>query len=232
VHYTFRVTIGPPKTRFATDSKWSRRGYVAVVVLAAIVAVELALLAISTGRAPNALTLPLIEQLPLLGTLWSSNPGAALSITAQQAVFVIEHRAADTGLQVWGIYGFPLTLAVYGIIAWIASGFLAQPVPLLRWKRFAFVSGAVLLAISITYVRLASCCTLGPRWSIDILLLAQALDPTGTLINWQSLYAWVEPLLGIAQAAMGIGGALLLYASLARRQSTASLPPAARRHAD
>lgn len=232
MHYTFRVTIGPPKTRFATDPKWSRRGYVAVAVLAAIVAVELALLAISTGRAPNALTLPLIEQLPLLGTLWSSNPRAALSITAQQAVFVIEHRAADTGLQVWGIYGFPLTLAAYGLIAWLFASFLAQSAPWARWKRLAFSSGAVLLATSVTYVRLASCCTLGPRWSVDIVLLAQALDPTSTLINWQSLYALVEPLFPATQAMMGIGGALLLYVSTVQRRTPGSLPPVPRRHAD
>ena len=197
-----------------------------------MLAAEAALLAISTGRAPNAIALPLIEQLSLLGTLWSSNPAAALSITAQQALFVIEHRAADTELQVWGLYGFPLTLAAYGLIAWLIARLAAQPVPLAGWKRLALGSGAILLAASVTYVRLASCCTLGPRWSVDIVLLAQALDPTSTLINWQSVYALLEPLFPATQAMMGIGGALLLYVCTAQRRTPGSLPPVPRRHAD
>lgn len=224
--------IAASQTNADARSRFLHRAFLAAAILLAVIATETLLLSLSTGHAVNALALPLFDQWSLLVTLWGSNPAAALSVTAQQALLIIEHRVTDSGLQIWGAYYFPVTLVVYLVVAWIAAGFVTQPTRYAGWRRWGLASGAVLLALSVTYIRLASCCTVAPRWSMDILLLAQALDPTSTLINWQALYALVEPLLPATQATMGIGGTLLLFASAARRPRTPALPPAARRHAD
>jgi hypothetical protein len=201
----------------------------AVGIFVSLLAIETTLLAVCVGHAPNAISLPLFEQLPLLATLWGSNPAAALSVTAQQAVFVVQHRPTATGLPTWGIYYYPLTLAVHLLIAFMASSYFTRPINR-RWQIHAFVYGAALLGVSVSYVRLASCCTVGPRWVLDVLLLSQALDPMSTLLAWQHLYTQIEPLLPWIQVVMVTSGAMLLYAS--RREHVVSLPPAARRHAD
>lgn len=195
-----------------------------------LLAAETALLTVSVGRVPNSITLPLFEQLPLLTTLWASNPAAALSITAQQPLFIIEHRPPATGLQTWGIYYFPLTLVAHLFISWAAATLVVRAVPNERRPMQALVAGAVLLGLGLSYVRLASCCTVAPRWSLDILLLAQALDPTSAGFDWQALYARLEPLFPGLQVAISAIGAMFLIAS--QRTRPASLPPAARRHAD
>ena len=201
----------------------------AVGIFVSLLAIETTLLAVCVGHAPNAISLPLFEQLPLLATLWGSNPAAALSVTAQQAVFVVQHRPTATGLPTWGIYYYPLTLAVHLLIAFMASSYFTRPINR-RWQIHAFVYGAALLGLSVSYVRLASCCTVGPRWVLDVLLLSQALDPMRAALSWHQLYTHVEPLLPWIQVVMAISSAMLLYMS--RQRQAASLPPAARRHAD
>lgn len=214
----------------AAPASLRRRLFIAAAILVALLAAETAVLATSVRSLPNTISLPLFEQLPLLATLWASNPSAALSVTAQQALFIIEHRPPATGLQVWGLYYFPLTLAGHLLIAWVAATLVTRAAPHERWQRMALASGAALLALGVSYVRLASCCTVAPRWSLDILALAQALDPTSAGPDWQGLYAFIEPAFPGLQLAISLSGAMLLLASL--RMRTASLPPAPRRHAN
>lgn len=44
-------------------------------------------------------------------------------------------------------------------------------------------SGGAALVFAVSYTRLASCCTGGPRWALEIGLLALAFDPTSTLVD-------------------------------------------------
>ncbi len=191
----------------------SRRAPIAITIILSLILGELLLLFAGTGRVPNTLSLPVYDQWPLLLTLWGSNPAAALSVTAQQAIILIEHRAPDVAVQVWGIYYFPMTLAAYAIIAWFGSIVFDRTLASSPHKSAALVSGAALLALSATYIRLASCCTVNPRWSVDLVLLAQALDTTGASLDWQAVYRIIEPLLPSVQATMAIAGAILLYCS-------------------
>jgi len=211
------VTTGSSTLPANTGAQWPRTTLIAVGIFFVTLVVEALVLATGVGLTPNAYSLPLFEQWPLLGTLWGSNPAAALSVTTQQALLLVEHRSATTGSQVWGIYYFPFTLAVRFLIAWAIAKYVIRLSSQARWQFHAMVLGAALLGLSVAYFRLASCCTVAPRWSLDILLLARALDPTATLVDWQPIYAWIEPLLPATQVVMGIGGAALLLYATARR---------------
>jgi len=216
VHWTLDVTTGSSTGPASARTQLRGTTLIAVGIFFATLVVEVLVLATGVGLSPNAYSLPLIEQWPLLGTLWGSNPTAALSVTTHQALLLVEHRSTTTGSQVWGIYYFPLTLAIRFLIAWAVTFVVRLPVHA-RWQVHAMVLGAALLALSVAYFRLASCCTVAPRWSLDILLLARALDPTATLFDWQPIYASLEPLLPATQVVMGLGGAaLLLYATMRR----------------
>jgi len=206
-------TASPASARRPT----SRRAPIAIAIILFLILGELLLLFAGTGRVPNTLSLPVYDQWPLLLTLWGSNPAAALSVTAQQAIILIEHRASDVAVQVWGIYYFPITLAAYAVIAWFGSILYNRTHASSPHKSAALVCGASLLALSATYIRLASCCTVNPRWSVDLMLLAQALDTTGAWLDWQAVYRLIEPLLPSTQVLMAIGGATLLYWSARRR---------------
>jgi len=221
-HYTLNVTTGSSTVPANTGAQWPHTTLMAVGIFFVTLVVEALVLATGVGLTPNAYSLPLFEQWPLLGTLWGSNPAAALSVTTQQALLLVEHRSATTGSQVWGIYYFPFTLAVRLLIAWAIAKCVIRLPTHAYWQFHAMVLGAALLALSVAYFRLASCCTVAPRWSLDIFLLARALDPRATLVDWQPIYAWIEPLLPATQVVMGIGGAALLLYSTIRPHSPVS----------
>jgi hypothetical protein len=217
VHYTLDVPVDPSTVPVNTCADWRRKMLIAAGIFVVMLALEVVVLATSVGLVPNTFSLPLFEQWPLLSTLWSSNRTAAFSVATHQALLVVEHRSATTGSQVWGIYYFPFTLAARFFIAWAVATFVVRLPIFARWQVHAMVLGTALLGLSIAYFRLASCCSVAPRWGLDIVLLTRALDPSATLIDWQPIYRWLEPLLPATQVVMGVGGAaLLLYATMRR----------------
>lgn len=190
----------------------ARRGAVALALLAGLIAVEAALLAAAAGFAPNAVTVPLAEQSALLATLWKSNPAAALPLTAQQALVVIARNDPEVSLQTWGLYLFPFTLFVHALVALVA----------VRWWRagrrhpVVFVAGSAALLFAVSYTRLASCCTGGPRWAFEIILLAFAFDPTITRIDWSAVIVRLERFFPYLQLATGLTGIALLILAMYR----------------
>lgn len=179
---------------------------VAMLIFLGLLAVEAGLLAAAVGRLPNDVAAPLADQFAMLVTLWRSNPMAALPHLTQQAVLVIAHREPVTGQQIWGLYYYPLTLIVHLAVAGVAARMLAAPMD--RRRLTLLASGGAALVIGVTYVRLAACCTVASRWTLDIALLARAYDPASTGLDWQALYVRLEPALPYLQAgtlAAGIG---------------------------
>lgn len=192
---------------------------VAMLIFLGLLAVEAGLLAAAVGRLPNDVAAPFADQFAMLVTLWRSNPMAALPHLTQQAVLVIAHREPVTGQQIWGLYYYPLTLIVHLAVAGVAARVLAAPMD--RRRLALLASGGAALVIGVTYVRLAACCTVAPHWALDIALLARAYDPTSTWLDWQALYARLEPAFPYLQAGTLAAGIGLIVAAWRRHPRAA-----------
>jgi hypothetical protein len=177
----------------------------AVIVLSCIVAVEVSLLAIVAGSAPNMMSAPLAEQLSLLTTLWQSNTAAALPLIAQTPVFVVARQEPVASLQTWGLYCLPFSFAVHLAIAVVAAQQLRRPSNNPR-RLLWLTAGGAALAFAVTYARSAICCTGGPRWALEIGLYALAFDPTPSLVDWSAIYMRAGSLLPFFQFAIGLAG--------------------------
>jgi hypothetical protein len=188
-----------------------------VAVFTFLIAVEVALMAAAVGRGPNTMTAPPVEQFALHTTLWGSNPAAALPLVMQQPVFVIAHNDPAGSVPTWGLHFFPLTLLVHLAIATVTAW---------HWHRSAgrrrqpglLVAGGAALAFAVTYTRLASCCTGGPGWVLEIWLLALAFDPTSTLLDWAAIILRLGAFYSYLQFAIGLAGIALLIAATWRPQ--------------
>src|SRR4030066_8217 len=116
----------------------------AIVVFIGLAAVEVVLLAVAAGSAPNAVSIPLAEQFSLLGLLWHSNPEAALPLIVQTPVFVIAHREPADSLQTWGLYYYPFTFVVHLAIAVVAARQLRRSLDPPRYLPWLASGGAAL----------------------------------------------------------------------------------------
>lgn len=183
-----------------------------IAVFVCLTALEVALLAMVVGRAPNAVAAPLVEQFALLTTLWGSNPAAGLALIAQQPVFVIAHNDPATSVSTWGLYYFPFTLLVHLAIAPVAALQLRHSAGRRRHPGL-LVAGGAALVFAVTYMHIASCCTGGPRWALEIWLLALAFDPTSTLLDWSAMIVRLEGFFPYLQFAIGMAGVALLIAA-------------------
>jgi hypothetical protein len=189
----------------------ARVGMLAVLVFAGLTAAEVLLLVIATGYRPNAITAPIVEQFTFLATLWNSNPSAALPLIAQQPVLLIAQSASAGSVPIWGIYFFPLSFITHVALAVLVAW---------AWRRAAghrrelvlLMAGGVALAFAVSYIRLSSCCTGGPRWALEVWLLALAFDPTRTLIDWSAVIVSLERFFPYIQFAIGLTGIALLMA--------------------
>jgi hypothetical protein len=193
----------------------ARVGALTIVIFICLAAMEVALISVLVGRLPNDLTVPLAEQFNLLATLWNSNPSAALPLIAQQPVFVVAHSEPVASVQTWGLYYFPLTFLVHLAIALVAALVLRRP-PCRQRCWLLLGSGSALLAFAVTFTRLASCCTGGPRWAFEIWLYALAFNPANTLLDGSALFMRMEPFLPYLQFSTAAAGVALLTAAVWR----------------
>jgi hypothetical protein len=200
-------------------AEFFRTGALALAVFVGLAAVEATLLTMATGHWPNAITAPIVEQFAFLATLWNSNPSAALPLIAQQPVLLIAHSASPGSVPIWGIYYFPLSFITHAAVAVLLAW---------AWHRTAghrrayglWVTGVVGLLFAVSYIRLSSCCTGGPRWLLEVWLLALAFDPTRTLLDWSAIIVSLERFFPAMQFAIGLMGIALLMAAVWRQLLT------------
>ncbi len=193
-------------------SEFARVVALSLAVFVCLLVLEVALLAVVVGRGPNAVAAPLVEQFALLTTLWDSNPAAALALIAQQPVFVIAHNDPAGGVPTWGLYYFPITLLVHLAVTPVAALQLRHSAGRRRHPGL-LVAGGAALVFAVTYMYIASCCTGGPRWALEIWLLALAFDPTSTLLDWSAMIVRLEGFFPYLQFAIGMAGVALLIAA-------------------
>lgn len=172
------------------------------------------------GGVPDRISLPLVEQWPLLKILWASNPGAAMPILLQQPLLLIAHSGPGGGAPVWSMFFYPVPLAVQLVVSICVAVYLcAGAREAAGWRLVSALPGMTLLVFVTTYVQLASCCTGGPRWLLDIGMYALAYNTFDTLIDWHALYISVAGALPTLQVALALFGAALLAAGIGRVRS-------------
>ena len=172
------------------------------------------------GGVPDRFSLPFVEQWPLFKILWASNPGAAMPILMQQPLMLIAHSGPDGGAPVWSLFFYPVPLAVQLVISICVAVFLcAGGREAVRRRLVSALPGMTLLVFVTTYVQLASCCTGGPRWLLDIGMYALAYNTFDTLIDWHALYMSVAGALPTLQVALALLGTALLVAGIGRARS-------------
>ena len=194
-------------------SALARAATLGVLILSGLLLAPVGLLSVFAGGMPNRLAAPFLEQWPLLPTLWASNPGAALQILMQQPLLVLAHSAPAGGTAAWRLFYYPAPVALQLAISILAVVILRADIrDAMRRRLMALLPGVAVLVFVTTYVQLASCCTGGPRWALDVWLFALAYDPGGTLIDWQALYSGIEGALSIVQIALALVGVALLVA--------------------
>jgi hypothetical protein len=189
-----------------------------VAVFICLVVTEVVLMAVFAGRLPNDVAAPWAEHFNLFVTLWHSNPAAALPLITQHPVVVLAHNEPDASAQTWGLYYFPLTVFVHLAIALVVALVLRRPScrPSCWWL---LGSGSAMLAFAVTFTRLATCCTGGPRWAFEIWLYALAFNPASTLLDGSALFMRVEPFIPYLQYATAAAGIGLLSTAVWRKSA-------------
>lgn len=198
-----------------------------VVILFGLLVVPIGFLSGFVGGVPDRFAAPFVEQWPLLKILWASNPGAAMQIMMQQPLMVIAHSEPASGVPVWRLFFYSVPLAVQLAVSVFAAVILCSGARVMMLRRFvSLLPGTAVLVFVTTYVQVASCCTGGPRWLIDILLYSLAYNTFDTLVDWHALYsgiAWALPIVQLALALFGV--ALLAVGTRRARHASAKTNP-------
>lgn len=183
-----------------------------------------AVLAIFAGGMPDQFAAPLAEQWPLLNILWASNPEAAMQILMQQPLLTIAHGNPTGGSAIWRLSFYPVSLAAQLAVAVFAALVMSAGARDAMFRRFVFLlPGMTVLVFVTTYVQVATCCTGGPRWALNIWLFSLASNPPAALFDWQQIYSWMDgktPALQLALALLGV--ALLAPVAWRARDANAS----------
>lgn len=194
-----------------------RAAMLCAVILLGLMVAPIGFLAGFIGGMPNRISAPFVEQWPLFKTLWASNPGPAIQILMQQPLMVIAHGEPASGVPVWRLFFYPVPLAVQLTVSILAAVILCTGIRGVTLRRLvSLLPGMAALVFVTTYVQVASCCTGGPRWALDVWLFSLAYNPLSTLIDWQQLYFRVEGALSIVQAVLALLGTALLAGHVGR----------------
>lgn len=204
----------------------ARPALLCTAILLGLLLAPTAILAVFAGGMPDRLAAPLAEQWSLLKVLWASNPEAATQVLMQTPLMTIARDDPSTEFAVWRLSFFPVPLAAQLALAVFAALIMAAAGRGATLRRFvSLLPGMALLVFVTTYVQVATCCTGGPRWALDIWLFSLANNAPTALLDWQPVYAWMEgktPMLQIALALLGV--ALLAPAAMRAGHAPNGMP--------
>ena len=179
----------------------------AAVTIALIVSLSLLL-----GSLPTDIRIPDTLNPGFLQIMWQDNPSAMLKLVlVEKPLLVIEHFDQKSGMQVWGIFYFSITLLVYLLVSALTAWQWQRLVSCTMGQRLQFALGAFAMIIGVTYLRRAACCSGGANWILETGLLAKVSDPHPGLINWMSVYEGIHSLLPLLQTGVILGGVASLY---------------------
>ncbi|MFO7603072.1 MAG: hypothetical protein R6X06_04565 [Gammaproteobacteria bacterium] len=182
-------------------------------------------LALLGGSLPNTLASPLALRFALLPDLFASNVLQTLKLVLFDLDVLALTSVGSTGLN-WGVYWS--ISDVIGLL--VAAVLLARPLAqwsLLRGRQKGLWLAAALLCWSALFeMWLRGCCSGGPDWWPEVLLLVKAYgaNPYVDTINWQGIYQKIAAISALLRGGVFIAAMLLLrLLALSRRQ--ANRPP-------
>lgn len=181
------------------------------------------LFALPLGGLPNGAQLQPTSNLAFLQILWAGNPWETVKLVlVEKPLVMIEHLDPETGLQVWGMFYYAGTVLMYLLIAAFTALHLGRFRNSTTGQYALFIAGTATVLISVTYLRLAACCTGGPGWVVDTWLLTKVVTPNSGVVDWMFIYERVQPSLPILQAVMLTGGMAMLSLWYLATRETAS----------
>jgi len=181
------------------------------ILFPALLMTVAALFALSLGGLPNGAQLQPTSNPAFLQILWQGNPWETVKLVlVEKPLVMIEHLNPETGLQVWGLFYYAGTVLMYLLVAAFTALHLGRLRNSTARQYVLFIAGTATVLISVTYLRLAACCTGGPGWAIDTWLLTKVVTPNPGVVDWMFIYERVQPSLPILQAVMLAGGMAML----------------------
>jgi len=213
----------------AADTFWDtlNSAILTAVVLFVMAIVPVLLLILLVGGFPNVFAAPLAEQWPLFKVLWVSNSVSAIRFMLQQPIWLISHTDPSASVILWSVVFYPLTVLIYFALSILIA--LTMPFrfgqALLQRDRLLPLAGMLLIVFVLSFVQVASCCTGGPRWVLDVGLLAMVYNPLYTAVHWQQAYMYIEKFLPWLQVLLALLGTLILARETfrAKQRSTGAL---------
>jgi hypothetical protein len=174
--------------------------------LCILLCIEALLLMLTTGTVVNTFAMPIFNNLDFLWLLLKNNPWNGFLELISQPVFILGHAQATAGDYLVALYYYPISSLLHLGLAWlITTCFLNCRAQLVRPL---FITGSILLLVSINYVWLAGCCGAAPGWTLDTILLNYMLSAQGYPVTrmelYETIYGWMQPVQLVVMALAGI----------------------------
>ncbi|MCP4699980.1 MAG: hypothetical protein GY862_24480 [Gammaproteobacteria bacterium] len=186
-----------------------------IVIWAVFVLTEIGIMVLAIGTAPNRAYIPVIEYWPYYQSLFQEEPWYAIHhLTLKKALLIIEQKNFKHHIQIWGLYFYPLTVATHILVSLIAGTFLAMARTrkklLSKYIVFVFI-GASLLVFSVSYIRLASCCTGGDGWTAYVWLLSKIYSPFNSSEWYGEIHTLIKDRVIFIQCAIAMIGGIFMF---------------------
>jgi hypothetical protein len=177
-----------------------------------LMSIEALLLILTTGFVIDSFSLPILNNLDFLWLLLKNNPWSGALELISQPVFILGHANESSDGYLVALYYYPISSLLHlGLARLITARFLKYRS---QFFRPMFITGCILLLVSINYVWLASCCGATPGWTLETMFLDYAFSTPGYPVDrmplYEALYNWMQPLQFVI---MVLAGGLLWRAS-------------------
>ena len=169
-----------------------------LIIFASIIFIEVVFVSILAQALPNHVELTFIKNFGFYMDLLHSNHAATLKlILMQNPVFIIQKINTQTSSQVWGLYLMPISIFLQLAVSMFIV-VIKKSKPSLQIWSWTLIATSILL-FAIFYLRLEVCCTSGPAWLLNAILLYRVYTPSLSTIFWQDIYIQISPWLIFTQ---------------------------------
>ena len=168
-----------------------KRNYITLAVLLFVLPVVLGTVTISLLELalPNAIESPLLVRLAILPDLLASNFLQSLKLILFD-LHLLAVKSMQNSDQVWGMYLSVSDIVLLAVTALLLSKAVASWGLLKRKQKWLLTLSALLCWSGLFDLWLSSCCSGGPDWWFEVIILSKAYvsNPYIDTINWQRIY--------------------------------------------
>jgi hypothetical protein len=180
-----------------------------LIIFASIIFIEVGFVSIFAQGLPNHVEFTFLKNFGFYMDLLHSNYAAALKlILMQNPVFIIQKTNPQTAIQVWGVHLMPITVFLQLAVS-VFIAVIKKSKPSLQVWSWTLIATSILL-FAVFYLRLEVCCTSGPTWLLNTMLLYRVYTPSLSTIFWQDIYIQISPWLIFIQFFIAAAAILIL----------------------